>query len=104
MDWRVFVTEAIILCAVFHSVIYLIIRFKPGWEIYSYPPQITQRWIDLGKVPAREVPNLATRLRKKIPAAILMAAILGSVVYSLNGCRSFLSGFLVSYGLWLIVD
>ena len=30
--------------------------------------------------------------------------ILGAVVYFVNGSRSFLNGFLISYGLWLIAD
>ena len=104
MNWTVFIIEAVLLCLVFHLGIYLVIRFKPEWEIYSYPPAITKRWIELGKVPVKEVPPFSERLKQKLPAAILMAALLGTLVYFLNGCRSFLSGFLVSYGLWLIVD
>lgn len=104
MNWQVFITEAIILCAAFHLIIYLVIRFKPELEVYSYPPAITQRWIDLGKVSAQTPSSLSIRLKKKIPAAIIIAAVLGFIVYKLNGCRDFLSGFLVSYGLWLIVD
>ena len=104
MNWTVFLIEAVLLCAVFHLGIYLLIKYKPEWEIYSYPPAITQRWVELGKVPVKEVPAFSERLRKKLPAAILIAAVLGALVYLLNGCRSFLSGFLVSYGLWLIVD
>lgn len=33
-----------------------------------------------------------------------LGVLLGAVVYFVNGSRSFLNGFLVSYGLWLIVD
>ena len=104
VNWSVFMIEAVVLCAVFHLTIYLIIRFKPEWEIYSYPEPITRRWIELGKVPVKEVPSLSARLKQKLPAAVFLAALLGVPVYRLNGCRSFLSGFLVSYGLWLIVD
>ena len=104
MNWTVFIIEAVALCAAFHLMIYLIIRFKPEWEIYSYPEPITKRWIELGKVPVKEVPLFSERLKQKPPAAIFMAALLGGLVYWLNGCRNFLSGFLVSYGLWLIVD
>ncbi len=104
MNWRVFLIEAAVLCAAFHLVIYLIIRFRPEAEVYSYPPAITRRWIALGKVPVKEVPPLSVRLKRKSPALVLFAAVLGALVYWLNGCRSFLSGFLVSYGPWLIVD
>ena len=43
-------------------------------------------------------------MKKKWPAAIVLGMILGAVVYFVNGSRSFLNGFLVSYGLWMIVD
>ncbi len=104
MNWNIFITEAVILCIVFHFVIYLVIKFRPELEIYSYPPAITQRWIDLGKVPVKDVPPLRERLKKKVPAVIVITVILGLLVYKLNGCRSFVSGFLVSYALWLVVD
>ena len=34
----------------------------------------------------------------------MIGIILGAIVYFVNGSRSFLNGFLISYGLWLIVD
>lgn len=104
MNWTVFLLEAAVLCLVFHLVIWLIIRFHPESEIYSYPPAITRRWIELGRVPVQKVPSLKERLCRKAPAVVVIAAVLGFLVFRLNGCRSFLSGFLVSYGLWLIVD
>ncbi|MCR5228501.1 MAG: hypothetical protein K6D03_00075 [Solobacterium sp.] len=104
MNMNVFLIEALVVCIVFHFIIILIVRYRPELEIYSYPPQITQRWIDLGKVPAKQVPPLSERLRKKLPAAAVIAVLLGLLVYKLNGCRSFISGFLVSYGLWTAVD
>ena len=103
MNWTVFLIEAVVLCAVFHLTIYLIIRCKPELEVYSYPPAITQRWIELGKVPQKETPDCGERIRKKAPAALIIGILLGLLVWGLNGCRTFLSGFLVSYGLWLIV-
>ena len=101
---KTFVIEAIVLCLTFHFCIYLVIRFKPELEIYSYPPAITQRWIDLGKVQAKEIPSLRVRLTRKIPAAVLLAFLLGLLLWKINGCTDFLSAFLTGYGLWLIVD
>ena len=104
MNWTVFIIEAVILCAVFHLATWLIVRLKPEQEVYSYPPAVLERWIELGKVPRREKPNKAALVRGKAPAALVIGALLGLLAYWLNGCRSFLSGFLVSYALWLIVD
>ena len=104
VSWGSVAAEAVVLCAAFHAVIYLIIRYKPEMEVYSYPPAITQRWIDLGKVPVKEVPDLKEKLTKKLPAALVIGVILAPPVYFINGCRSFTSAFLVTYLLWLIVD
>lgn len=104
MNWIVFIIESVVLCAAFHTGIYLVIKYRPEVEIYSYPPAITQRWIDLGKVPVKKVPSRAERIKKKWPLALMLGIILGAVVYFLNGCRSFISGFMVSYALWLVVD
>ena len=80
MNWTVFLIEAVVLCAVFHLTIYLIIRCKPELEVYSYPPAITQRWFELGKVPQKETPRPRERIRKKAPAALIIGILLWRVL------------------------
>lgn len=99
-----FLIEAVVLCALFHLAIYTQARTDPAKRIYSYPPAIVQRYIELGKIPDKKNPGTLERFRKKWPAAIVLGVLLGAVVYFVNGSRSFLNGFPVSYGLWLIVD
>ena len=100
----VFVTEAIVLCVLFHLGILLQARKDPAVKIYDYPPAIVERYIELGKIPDKKNPSTLERVKRKWPAAIVLGILLGAVVYLVNGSRSFLNGFLVSYGLWLIVD
>ena len=100
----IFIIEAIVICLLFHLAIYLQIRKDPAVKIYSYPPAIVQRYIELGKIPEKENPSTLERVKRKWPAAVVIGIILGVVVYFVNGARSFLSGFLISYGLWLIAD
>lgn len=107
MNWTVFIIEAVVLCAVFHLIIYRMVmnaQAHPDMVANGYHPAIVQRMIDLGKAEVRDVPSRWERIKKKWPAAIVIGILLGLVVYFLNGCRTFLSGFLVSYALWLIVD
>ena len=58
----------------------------------------------MDKIPGKKNPSTLERVKRKWPAAIVLGMILGAVVYFVNGSRSFLNGFLVSYGLWLIAD
>ena len=99
-----FLIEAVVLCGLFHLAIWLQVRKDPAKKIYDYPPAIVQRYIELGKIPDRENPSTLEIVRQKWPAVIALGIILGAIVYYVNGSRSFLNGFLVSYGLWLIVD
>ena len=99
-----FLIEAVFLCMLFHLVIWQQTKLEPVKRVYSYPPAIVERYIQLGLIPEKKNPSTLERIKKKWPAAIVIGIILGIVVYFANGSRSFLNGFLVSYGLWLIVD
>ena len=99
-----FLIEAVVLCALFHLVIWRQAGKEPAKRIYSYPPAIVERYIELGRIPDKKNPGTLERVKKKWPAAIVIGILLGAIVYFVNGSRSFLNGFLVSYGLWLIVD
>ena len=99
-----FVIEAVVLCMLFHLAILSQVRQEPARRVYSYHPAIVERYIDLDKIPDKKNPSTLERVKKKWPAAIVLGILLGAAVYFVNGSRSFLNGFLVSYGLWLIVD
>ncbi len=100
----VFVIEAVDLCVLFHLGIWMQARKDPAVKIYDYPPAIVERYVELGRIPDKKNPSTLERVKKKWPAAIVLGILLGAVVYFVNGASSFLNGFLVSYGLWLIVD
>ena len=99
-----FLIEAVVLCVLFHVGVWLQVRKEPAKRVYSYPPAIVERYMKLGKIPDQKNPDTLERVKKKWPAAIVLGILLGAIVYMVNGSRSFLTGFLVSYGLWLIVD
>ena len=101
-----FVIESAVLCAFFTAVILSQMRKPLGAILYSYPPQIVDRVIELGLVEDkdRKTPNRVKAIKKKWPAVILLGILIGTIVYFVNGAHSFADGFLVSYGLWLVVD
>lgn len=99
-----FLMEAVVLCVLFHLAIWVQVRQAPARRVYSYAPVFVQRYIELGKIPDKKNPGTLERVKKKWPAAIVIGILLGVIVYFVNGSRSFLNGFLVSYGLWLVVD
>ena len=99
-----FLMEAVVLCALFHLAVWSQVRQEPAKRVYSYAPAFVQRYIELGKIPDKKNPSTLERVKKKWPAAIVMGIVLGAIVYFVSGSRSFLNGFLVSYGLWLVVD
>ncbi len=70
----------------------------------NYPPEIVQRLIELGLVSGDRPPSEWQRIKKKWPAILVLGLLLGLLMRYTNGCASFLSGFGLSYLLWLIVD
>ena len=100
----IFLMEAVVLCALFHLGVWTQVRQAPARRVYSYAPAFVERYIELGKIPEIKNPSTLERVKKKWPAAIVIGIVLGAIVYFVNGSRSFLNGFLVSYGLWLVVD
>ena len=99
-----FLMEAVVLCALFHLGVWTQVRQEPARRVYCYAPAFVERYIELGKIPEIKNPSTLERVKKKWPAAIVIVILLGAIVYCVNGSRSFLNGFLMSYGLWLVVD
>ena len=99
-----FLMEAVALCALFHLAVWLQVRQDPARRVYSYSPAFVERYIELGKIPDKKNPGTLEGVKKTWPTAIVLGILLGAIVFFANGARSFLNGFLVSYGLWLIVD
>lgn len=101
-----FIIESIVLCIIFTVLILSQMRKPLITMIYSYPPAIVDRVIELGLIQDSDRKNSSTRkaLKKKWPAIIVFGILLGVFVYFVNDAHSFVSGFLTSYGLWLVVD
>lgn len=99
----IFVVEAVVACIVF-TIIILASMKNPINQIYSYPPNIIGRVIELGLIEDKETPDRLGVIKKKWPAIIVFGVLLGLFVYFVNDADSFIKAFGVSYGVWLIVD
>ena len=99
-----FIIESVVLCTVFTILILTSMKTPLKMQIYSYPPNIINRVAELGLIEKMEKPRVVESLKRKWPVMILSGIVIGLLVYFLNGADTFLKGFTVSYGLWLVVD
>ena len=102
----VFIIESIVLCVLFTILILSRMKKPLGAIIYSYPPAIVDRVIELGLIEDRDkkTPSRIKAIKKKWPAIIFFGIMIGIFVHFFNGADTFAQGFLTGYGLWLVVD
>ena len=99
-----FLIEATVLCVVFTIVILLTMKKTLEFQIYSYPPIIIDRVVELGLIEKTEKPRIVESLKRKWPVMPIFGVVIGLLVYYINGAETFLKAFSISYGLWIIVD
>lgn len=101
-----FVIESIVLCVLFTAAILSQMNKPLETILYSYPPKIVDRVIELGLVgdKDRKTPSWVKAIKKKWPTVIVFGMIIGLFVWLVNGADTFGKGFLIGYGLWLVVD
>lgn len=106
MNYKMFLIESILLCVIFTIMILSRMKKPLITIIYSYPPAIVDRVIELGSIQDndRKSSNTKKALKKKWPAIIVFGILLGALVFFVNDAHSFTTGFLTSYSLWLVVD
>lgn len=99
----IFIIECIVLCVLF--TIGVAVGMKdPINGIHDYPPAIIQRVRELGLISDQQIPRSKKVIAKKLLAAIICAVILAVCLKFVNNADTFWRGFLISYGLWSVVD
>ena len=99
-----FLGEAVILCLFFTGMVVPSLLKDPVTWVSDYPPAIQQRAKELGLIPADQKRMPPAVIVRKTIAALAIAILLGLILIFVNGAESFREGFLLGYGLWLIVD
>lgn len=96
-----FLIESIILCLIFTFTVPLYGLRDPLSMIDDYPPAIQARVRELGLIPAEQPQK---RIAAKLVFCLIAAAALAVILRVFNGADTFLSGFVNSFLLWLVVD
>jgi len=100
----VFLIESLVLIVLFSAIIMTQCLKDPMMHIQDCPPAIVERAKELG-LPMKEESrhSKAFYVRKGI-AVVLAVALLALMLVTFNKAQTFWQGFLLSYGLWLVVD
>ena len=100
----IFVIEAIAFCFIFTALAVGPMFKNPLYQIHNYPPAIVERALELGLVDSSRKHRSKKTICIKMLTCLLFTLLLSTLVYWINGARTFLTGFTYSYLLWLIVD
>lgn len=102
MNWLLYIIEIIVLTVVFTGMIMIPLCKDPVWWIHDFPEDIQEEYFKTHeRIPASPVSVRA--LLKKSMAIVLAVAMLTGIVI-LTGARTFASAFLMSYGIWFVID
>ena len=91
-------------CLIFTVLAGLSLTKDPLSWISDYPPAIQERAKALGLIPKEQKRMPAPVIARKAAASLLIALTLSLMLVFVNGARTFGQGFLLGYGLWLVVD
>jgi len=102
-----FIIEVVVLCVLFTmSCMSSVSKVMNNLEQakLDYPEPIIQRLIEQGRVSGERPFTIVQKIKKKWPIMIVFGIAIGLIVRYINGCTTFVSGFVVSYLIWTIVD
>ena len=99
-----FLIESIVLCVFFTLTVPLYGLRDPLAMIDSYPPSIVARAEELGLVPRGRKRRAPKVIAAKLAFCLIVAVVFAVMLRIFNGAVTFLSGFVTSFLLWLVVD
>ena len=102
MNWTIYLAQCVGSIILFTCAIMIPLCRNPVWWIHDYPAEIQGKYFETHeRIPTQSVS--APALMKKGLALLLCVGLLVGLML-LTGVNRFLSAFLASYGLWLIID
>ena len=100
----IFLIESIVLCLIFTLTVPIYGLRNPLAMIDSYPPAIVTRAEELGLVSHERKRRAPKVIAAKLAFCLVAAMVLAVILRIFNGADTFLSGFVTSFLLWLVVD
>jgi len=102
MSITIFIIETIVLTVIFTGMILIPLIKNPVWWIHDFPKDIQEEYFKTHE----RIPSAffsATVLIKKCIGLLIALGILIGLIWFV-GAKSFTQAFIVSYGLWTIID
>ena len=99
----IFWIEAICACAVFTAMILLISHNRQEVFTNDYPPVVTEKLRELGRI-AQKPPARKKDVIRKLSAMGIFAMLFALLMRYVNGIETFTEAAGTVYGLWLVVD
>lgn len=102
MSITIFIIEAIVLTVIFTGMILIPLIKNPVWWIHDFPKDIQEEYFKTHE----RIPSAffsATVLIKKCIGLLIALGILIGLIWFV-GAKNFTQAFIVSYGLWTIID
>ena len=102
INWNIYITECIGMVIVFTAMIMIPLCKNPIWWIHDYPKEIQEEYFKTHeRIPTNPL-SLGVALKKGF--ALLVALGIMVVLMVAAGANDFLSAFLLSYGIWFVID
>jgi len=102
MNYSVIIIEAVVLVAAFTAMIMIPLIKNPVWWIHDYPKDIQEEYFKTHERIPSEFFSTTVLIKKGI--ALLIALTLLMFLIWLAGAKNFTQAFIVSYGLWTLID
>lgn len=102
MNWTIYGLECLAAIILFTCAIMVPLRRNPVWWIHDYPEDIQEKYFETHERIPTQVLSAPVMMKKCAALLLALAVFVGLVL--LAGADSFMTAFLASYGIWLLVD
>lgn len=102
MNCMIYTIECVLVVVLFTGVIMIPLCKNPVWWIHDYPKDIQEKYFETHeRIPTKPL-SVPVLMKKGFALIVALAVLVGLVI--LSGADDFCSAFLLSYGIWLVVD
>lgn len=102
MNWNIYFIECVAALVLFTGAIMIPLCRNPIWWIHDYPKDIQEKYFETNERIPTHILSAPVLIKKGLALLLALAVFVGLVL--LAGANSFLSAFLASYGIWLLID
>ena len=102
ISWTIYIAECIGMVIIFTAMIMIPLYKNPIWWIHDYPEDIQEEYFKTHeRIPTSP---LSPKVALKKGFALIFVLVIMTVLMIAAGANDFLSAFLLSYGIWFVID